>query len=124
MNIRKYLSRNYLIWKKAIDKWARNNLSGLFIFNLIVIIMVLLSNAGYFHPFFYLSINVITFISLVLSVFLLRARNNSMFAISIFFMIFAGFLSYFKINIWAERSAIYSFQSFLIGLIILMAKKK
>jgi len=124
MNFRSRIRKTFLSCKKLIDRWTKNHLSGLFIFNLVVIVMVLLSNAGYFHPFFYLTINLISFVSLALSILLLGANSKSMFLISAFFLVFSGFLTYFQINIWAERSGIYVFQSFFLGILLLMFKKE
>jgi len=82
-------------------------------------LLVLLNTAEYFKPFFFLGINVIFFIGLILSIPLLGARSKSMFFISIIFLVFAIFLKILKIEIWAERTAVYTFQSLLIGVILL-----
>jgi hypothetical protein len=101
-----------------VNRWTRKNLSGLFITNLIVIIMVLLSNAGYFRPYLFLGINVIIFVTLILSIILLYSRSRTMFLISVFFWIFSCLLKIVKVDVWAERSAIYAFQSMFLGIIL------
>jgi len=122
MRILKKIKTVSSIYRKQLNSWVNKHLVGLFVFNLIILFLVLLSNAGYFQPFFYLSINLITFISLILSIFLLGSSSRSMFVISILFLFFAGFLRFFQINIWAERSGIYAFQSFLLGLFLFLYK--
>jgi hypothetical protein len=118
--IRSYLLK--LFNKKYINlnKWAMDHLVGLFIFNITMSLLVLLNTAEYFKPFFFLGINVIFFIGLILSIPLLGARSKSMFFISITFLVFATFLKILKIEIWAERTAVYTFQSLLIGVILLI----
>ena len=104
------------------EGWAKAHLSGLFLFNVILIVLVLLSNAGYFKPYFFLGINLIVFSALVLSVFLLGSKSNIMFIISIIFWLFCGLLKVLKIDIWAERSAIYAFQSLFLGMVLLFCE--
>ncbi|MEK7169190.1 MAG: hypothetical protein AAB778_04210 [Patescibacteria group bacterium] len=77
-------------------------------------------SAGYFLPFFGISVNFIVFILLILSIFLLNFNSRSMFFISLLFWIFACLIKILKIDIWAERTAIYTFEAFLIGVILLI----
>ena len=108
---------------KSVKVWVEKKLVGIFIFNLIVVVMVLLNTAQYFKPFFYLGINSIFFLSLILAVALLGSRTKEMFLISIIFLLFAAFLKVVKIDIWADRASIYFYQAFLIGLVLLISKK-
>lgn len=110
--------------ERSIRVWVGKNLVGIFIFNLTVVVMVLLNTAQYFKPFFYLGINSIFFLSLILAVALLRARTKAMFIISIIFLLFAAFLKVVKIDVWADRASIYFYQAFLIGLVLLLISKK
>lgn len=105
---------------RSAKSWAEKHLVGLFIFNIAIIIMVLLNTAQYFKPFFYLGINAIFFISLILSVALLGARIKALFLIAVLFLFFTGFLKLVRIDIWADRASIYFYQSFFIGLVILL----
>ncbi|KKP40647.1 hypothetical protein A2130_03680 [Candidatus Woesebacteria bacterium GWC2_33_12] len=117
--IRSYLFKLFNKKYDNLNQWAIDHLVGLFIFNIIMSLLVLLNTAEYFKPFFFLGINVIFFIGLILSIPLLGARSKSMFFISIIFLVFAIFLKILKIEIWAERTAVYTFQSLLIGVILL-----
>ena len=45
--------------KIFIDRWAKENLAGLFVFNIIILLLVLLRFAGYFSPFLEININLI-----------------------------------------------------------------
>ena len=105
--------------RKNLNRWAEKHLAGLFIFNLVVLLMVLLNTAGYFKPFFFLNINAITFISLVLAIFLLGVADKTMFAIAIIFFLIASFFKIIGITIWADRSMIYTYQSLVLGFILL-----
>ena len=118
--IRSYLFKLFNKKYDNLNQWAIDHLVGLFIFNIIMSLLVLLNTAEYFKPFFFLGINVIFFIGLILSIPLLGARSKSMFFISIIFLVFAIFLKILKIEIWAERTAVYTLQSLLIGVILLI----
>lgn len=103
--------------------WVKDNLLGLFVFNIVLSILVLLNAAQYFKPYFYLGINAIYFIALLISIPLLGVRSKAMFLFSILFLIFASFLKIVKIDVWADRVSIYFFQSFFIGLVLLLISK-
>lgn len=109
-------------FSKDISNWATGHLFGLFLFNTILVILVLLNTAQYFKPFFYLGINSIFFISLLLSIVLLGAHSRTMFLISIIFFVFGLVLKLVKIDIWADRASIYFYQSTVIGVILLLRK--
>lgn len=103
---------------KHFKNWAQEHLLGLFIFNSILMLLVLLHNAGYFHPFFLISVNFIAISGLVLSVFLLGANSRAMFLTTLVFWLLAGFFKITFVDIWAERSALYAFNAFVIGVVI------
>ena len=105
---------------KEIEIWGKENTFKLLIFNTVLAFLILMRSAGYFLPFFGISINFIVLFLLVLSIFLLKARSQSMFAISLVFLLFAFILKLSKIDIWAERTTIYTFEALLIGLILLI----
>src|SRR3989344_5004701 len=101
-------------YKKSMSKlriWSIDKMFGLFLFNIIMMFLILLYTAGYFAPFFPLTINFIVFISLVISVFLLGIRSRTLLFISLLFWVFAAFLRIVKIEVWAERTAIYSYRA-------------
>ncbi len=108
-------------YSSDLNIWAKSNILGLFVFNIVLIVLVLLNTAQYFKPFFYLGINSIFFISLLLSIVLLKVRSKGMFLISIIFFIFGLFLKVSRVDIWADRASIYFYQSFFIGLMLLLA---
>ena len=110
----------YELYINKLNIWAKHYLSGLFIFNTILIILVLLNTAEYFKPFFFLGINVIFLISLILSVILLGAKSKTMFLISILFFVFSMVLKIFKIDVWADRASIYFFQAYFLGILLLL----
>jgi hypothetical protein len=117
------LKKMYAEVTASFSNWSRMHLVGLFVFNIILMILILLRSGGYFTPFFTISINVIVFISIVLSVFLLNVNSAGIFTLSIIFWLFAGLLKILGIDIWAERVGIYTFQALLVGLTLLLKKK-
>jgi len=90
------------------------------IFNLIILFILLLKTADYFQPYLTISVNLIIMTGLVLSVVLLKLRSNSVFFIAFLFWIFTGILKLIHFDVWAERTGIYSFESFGIGMIFLV----
>jgi len=112
-------SRRLINLRKNVAVWVSSHYMNLAIFNTLLVILVLLHSAKYFDPFWAISINVIVFISLITSVILLGAGSRSLFVVSLLFWIFAGGMRILGINIWAERISIYTFQSFLIGVLLL-----
>ncbi len=112
------------IWKPTIEDWARNHVLGLFIFNLILMLLILLHSAGYFAPYLEITINLIFFICLLALILLLKATSKVIFIIAIAFWIFAGVLRIIGIDIWAERTAIYTFEGFLVGVFLQIIEDK
>lgn len=118
----KYLVNLLRKEKRFLDLWAEKNFLNLFIFNLTVSLLVLLSSADYFKPFFPLSINRIVFISLLLAIILFKANERTMFVVAIVFLFLAGFFKMVNVGVWAERSSVYVYQSFLLGFILFSVK--
>lgn len=104
---------------KNVEIWARNNVAGIFLFNLTLLILALLRFAGYFNPYLPININFIYLTSLVLSVFLLKASSKAIFIVGFLFWVFAGFLKTVNVDIWAERTTEYVFQAVLVGFLLL-----
>lgn len=117
--MRKYLLTQLRKEVVVVNNWARTHLTGIFIFNLTVLLMVLLNAAEYFKPFIYLSINLIVFLSLIFSILFLGAKEKSLFVIAIIFFLFSAFLKTVKIDVWADRASIYAFQSFVLAVLLL-----
>lgn len=111
---------NKLIQKKFSDlnKWARKSIGGLFLFNLVILLLVLLRFAGYFTPFLTININLIYLISLVLSVILLRVQTRAMFVLALVLWFFGMFLKVVHVDIWADRTIEYFFQAVVIGIFL------
>ena len=105
---------------KNIEIWGKENTFKLLIFNTVLAFLILLRSAGYFLPFFGISINFIVLFLLVLSIFLLNANSKSIFIVALLFWLFAGLLKMLKIDIWAERTAVYTFEALLIGVVLLI----
>lgn len=105
---------------RKLENWSKGNILGLFIFNMILILLLLLRSAGYFSPFLEMDINTIVFASLMLAIILLKIRNKIIFIIAIFFWVFAAFLRIIEINVWAERTAIYAYESLFVGVIAMI----
>lgn len=104
-------------------KWSKVHILGLFIFNFILMFLILLHSAGYFAPYFPITINVIVLISLIMAVFLLGIRSKTIFGFALTFWVFTAFLRVLSVNIWAERSAIYVFQALIIGVVLLFFER-
>lgn len=105
-------------FKKKIDAWAHNNISGILIFNCLLMLLVLLNTAGYFHPFLPLSISLIFFIALVSSAVFIKLGSKAMFVIALSFCVLAAFLKIVKVDIWAERTGVYVFEALIVGLVL------
>ena len=96
---------------KRIDKWV--------LFNIALMSAFLLRSAGYFSPYLLISVNMIVVFALMLSIFLLKASYKTMFITALFLWVFAGLLGTLKINVWAERTTVYVFESLVLGVILL-----
>lgn len=104
--------------------WSESHYFKIALFNVILVLLLLLRSAGYFEPYFLLTINLIIFISMLLSIVLLSANSKSMFIISLIFWIFTWFLRITQIEVWAERAALYSYQALVIGMVLLIFENK
>lgn len=105
---------------KNINKWAKENYVQIGILNSILLLLVLLRSAGYFAPFFPITINFIVLVSIILSAYLFNVHSRVIFVVGLLFWLFASVLKLLKIDIWAERTAIYSYQSLLIGVAMMI----
>lgn len=103
-----------------LQDWALQRIFGVFVFNTVLVLLLLLHSAGYFSPYFPLTINTIVVIGMILSILLLRMNSKDIFFLALFFWLLAAFLKTVGIDVWAERSAIYSFEALLIGIILLI----
>lgn len=101
-------------------KWSIEHDFQLALFNISIVLLVLLRSAGYFEPFFPITINLIVLTAFVLSIILLNAKSNFLFILSLTFWVFAGFLKVVGIDVWSERTVVYAFESFSVGMILLI----
>lgn len=108
------------VWRERLRNWVELHYFQLALFNVVLVILLLLRSAGYFEPFFGITINSIFLIALILSIFILGTRSRAAFAVALIFWLFAAVLKLAKIDVWAERNAIYSFQGLVIGVLLLI----
>lgn len=106
--------------RKDFEGWVESRSFGLFAFNLVIMLLVLLRSAGYFQPIFLLSINVVVLTGVILSVILLGFRSQELFLIAVAFWFLTGIFKVMRIDYWAERTSIYVFESVAIGVLILV----
>lgn len=118
--MKKIIKEIYLDRVNKLRIWATDKVFGLFTFNLIIMLLILLYSAGYFAPFFPLTINFIVLFSLIISILLLGFESKTYFVISLSFWIFAALLRILKVDVWAERTVIYSYQSLVVGIVLLI----
>lgn len=99
---------------KKFREWADKHLAGLFVFNLLVLLLIMLQSIGYFDPFLKITATLIIVIAMVLSIFLLGVRANGIIILTLLFWSIGFIFKIFKIDIWAERLGIYTFYSLLL----------
>ncbi len=115
------MRQTLIILKKLLQQgndWALSHQLQLTIFNLVIILLFVLRSAGYFEPFFPLTVNFIVFFGLFMSIFLLESRSKQFFVVAIMFWSFAAMLRIVDINVWAERTAVYAYQSFFLAMVL------
>lgn len=117
------LTRYYNQFLGKVESWSQSHLPGIFIFNILVILLLLLRSGGYFDPYFTITINVVIFVSLISSVVLLGVRSKTLFLIALIFWFFAGILRFLGIEVWAERTTLYTFQALLIGVVLMVFQR-
>jgi len=102
--------------------WAAKKFFLIWVFNLIILLLFLLRSAGYFDPYFLVSVNLIIMIGLLLAIPLLGANSRTIFVVSLFFWLFAGFLRILNLDVWAERTAVYTYEALVIGVLLLISE--
>lgn len=117
--MRKILS-SYKDQIKNFEDLISSKMPGLFAFNIILMTLILMRSADYFKPFFPLSIHTIVLICFIISIPLLGVRDKMLFFISLLLWFFSGLLKILQIDVWAERTVVYSFEALLIGMILLL----
>ncbi|HWA52003.1 MAG TPA: hypothetical protein VG895_03055 [Patescibacteria group bacterium] len=99
-------------------EWINKNNYRLAVFNILIVSLFLLRSAGYFQPYFPISVNFIVVVGLILSTFLLGVKSVTTFLITLFFWIFAALLQILRIDVWAERTGIYAYESLVFGVLL------
>ncbi len=105
--------------KENFQKWITKRMFGLIIINILLFSLFLLRSAGYFNPYFPISINFIVFAGLIFSVILLGADSKGLFFVALFLWIFAGVIRLLGIELWAVRTADYVYQTVFLAVILL-----
>ncbi len=108
-------------WER-MKVWAKRNVLGLFIFNAIILAIVLLRSVGYFEPFLPLGVNTVFLIALLLTVVLFRGGSRFVFSWGLVFWILAGFFRIVGVGVWAERAGIYAFEALAVGVVMLVVE--
>lgn len=116
------MKKYFLNTTEQLQNWASRNVLNLFIFNAILTLLLLLRSAGYFSPFFSLSISFIIGLCLILSVILFGVRSKMIFIVVLFFWLLAMFFKIMSVDVWAERAVIYCFEALLLGILLFMFK--
>jgi hypothetical protein len=112
--------RKELIQK--VNTWFKNNQGKIGFFNIFVMILVVLRSAGYFHPYYPITVNFIVFVSVVVAVVLFNLKSKAVILLSIAFWVFAAGIRILHVDVWAERTTIYVFQTFIVGVILLISE--
>lgn len=117
-----YLENYFNKLNKDFNLWVTKHYFQLALFNIVIILLALLRSAGYFEPYFLLTVNSIVFTGLFLSILLLETESNVLFLVALFFLLFGGILKIFHIDVWAERTIVYSFQAIFVAILKLIAE--
>lgn len=108
------------LYAKRLKDWAKDNYLQIGIYNISIMIIMLLRSAGYFHPYLVISVNLVVLFALVMAIILFKPRSSLYFFVFLAFWIFAGILKVLEVDIWAERTSVYAFQSLLIAAILFL----
>lgn len=106
--------------ESQIASWAQKNLARLFIYEIVLMTLVLLHSLGYFHPFFVISAHFIIIFGLVFSVVLLRTRSNHIALFCIVFWLGALVFESLQVIVWAERLAMYAYETLLLCTVLIV----
>ena len=106
-------------FSNKISKWALARRWQLFVFDLVLMTLVLMHSLGYFSPFFTISGNFIFLCAILLGVTLLGLRSKHLYIIALIFLCVSAFFLISGIEVWADRVMIYFAQSFMIGFILM-----
>lgn len=102
-----------------LKKWSISHVGQLVMMNVLLVLLLLLKSAGYFSPYLILTINLIVMFSLVYGVTFLGLSIRGVMSIGLFFWFLSAVLRILKVDIWAERSSVYAFETLLVVLALL-----
>ena len=100
--------------------WIENKYFKIALFNIILLMLVLLRSAGYFEPFFIISINFIVLCGLFLSITLLGLGSRFIFLMALIFWVFSAIVKIAGVDVWAERISIYTYQALVLGVSLII----
>lgn len=109
-----------MILEKKMRNWVEEHYSQVAFFNIFLIFMFLLRSAGYFDPYFVISVNFIVLASLMMALMLFRCGSRPIFIAAALFWFSAACLKLLEIEVWADRTAIYVYQSLVVGTVVLV----
>lgn len=105
---------------ERVKEWIQVRQFQITVFNILLMLLILLRSAGYFAPYFPITINSIFLAMLLLSVFILGTRSASLGLVAFFFWTLAAILRILEINVWAERAALYAFEALALCVLLLV----
>ncbi len=105
---------------KNIEKSVNISSNRFTLFTLIIVFLFLLRSAGYFQPYFPVGVNFIMIVALILGVVILGFRSNVIFLVTLVFWVFAGMIKLLRIEVWAERTGLYAFESLIVGVVLFL----
>lgn len=101
-----------------LKKWIVEHYLQLAFFNGFLILLVLLRSAGYFEPYFTITINSIFVFSVFVSIFLLGLSARTAAVLAVFFWLLAALFRVLNIEVWGERAALYSYEVLIVSVLI------
>lgn len=115
----KAMLNKFTIELAKISTWATTHGLNIILFNLLITLLFLLRSAGYFQPYYLISVNAIVLSGLLASIVVFRAKSKAMFLVATLFWIFAYLVKAFGIDVWAERTTVYAYEALVLGTIML-----
>lgn len=101
-----------------LKEWIEDHYLQLAIFNGSLILLALLRSAGYFEPYFAITINSIFVFSILSSVFLFGMSHRGAAILAVTFWLLAAIFRILNIEVWAERAALYSYEVLVVSVLI------
>lgn len=109
-----FLTQEFHNRESVVTTWSKKNIARIFIYQMVLMLLVVLHSLGYFHPFFTISAHFIINVALILSVLLLRTRSIHIAFFAATFWLGASFFQASRVTVWAERMSMYAYETFLL----------